>query len=317
MRLLLYCGVDTHLTQSSPPIDVAFPSQIEVKINGDDVRSNFKGLKNKPGSTKPADITDKIRRNTGYGNIIAITYALTSKQFIFGVQLAKYCDAATLTERIKLGRFIPKQVVLDEMNKANSDPDIATTSIRMSLKDPVSTMRITLPIRSDRCAHNQCFDGSMFMQLQEQAPQWLCPVCNRTVFFESLRVDKYFEDILNRTPKSTEKVDIEPNGEWRVIDAGDNAKDNTPRGPRAAYDDDFDDDDDFEIVEVKDEPQSATLPNGSIARSLALPTSFRTNTPPLSSRETSTTQATTQGTKRPAASSRPSAVMPTVKSLPK
>ncbi|KAF1822626.1 uncharacterized protein K489DRAFT_319371, partial [Dissoconium aciculare CBS 342.82] len=307
LRLLLYCGIDTNLAPNSPPIDISFPSQIEVKINGDDVRSNFKGLKNKPGSTKPADVTDKVRRNTGYGNMIAITYALTTKQYIFGIQLARYCNATTLTERIKQGRFIPKQTVLDEMSKANSDPDIATTSVRMSLKDPISTLRITVPIRSDRCAHNQCFDGSMFMQLQEQAPQWLCPICNRTILFESLRVDKYFEDILNRTPKSTEKVDIEPNGEWHVIDTGDNARDNPPRGPRAAYDDDFDDeDDDVEIVEIKDEPPSATLSNGSFARSMALPAISQMTTPPVSSREASIAQQNTQGTKRPAT------VMPTV-----
>lgn len=59
--------------------DVAFPTQLEVKINGDEVKANFKGLKNKPGSTRPVDITDSVRRITDYKNILYVTYALTSK----------------------------------------------------------------------------------------------------------------------------------------------------------------------------------------------------------------------------------------------
>jgi E3 SUMO-protein ligase PIAS1 len=38
-------------------LDITFPSQIEVRINGDEIKANYKGLKNKPGSTRPADIT--------------------------------------------------------------------------------------------------------------------------------------------------------------------------------------------------------------------------------------------------------------------
>ena len=58
---------------------MSFPSQIEVKINGEEVKANFKGLKNKAGSTRPADVTDFVRKIGGYRNTLQITYALTSK----------------------------------------------------------------------------------------------------------------------------------------------------------------------------------------------------------------------------------------------
>ncbi|KAK3071772.1 E3 SUMO-protein ligase pli1 [Teratosphaeriaceae sp. CCFEE 6253] len=304
MRLLLYCGLSAAMSPYHP-VDIAFPNQVEVKINDDEVKSNYKGLKNKPGSTKPADLTQKVRAKPNYPNQIILTYALTMKKYAFVVHLVRYVNATILTERIRTGSIIPKERVIAEMRKANADPDIEATSTRMSLKDPVSTMRITLPVRSTVCTHTQCFDGAMFLQLVEQAPQWNCPVCNKTVSFQSLCVDKYFEDILSRTPKSIEKVDVEPDGEWRMIQEGtEQQADGTTNKPRASYDDDFDDD----LVEV---PDPSNKPVNSVkydSQPLLSPFGappFSINTPPLSSREPSVAQSVASGAYR-AGSVRPS-----------
>jgi E3 SUMO-protein ligase PIAS1 len=49
-------------------------------VNGGDIKANLRGLKNKPGSTRPVDITDSLRlRPASYGNNIELTYALTQK----------------------------------------------------------------------------------------------------------------------------------------------------------------------------------------------------------------------------------------------
>ena len=302
LRLLLYCGLAGGMS-TYHPVDIAFPNQVEVRVNEDDLKANFKGLKNKPGSTKPADITDKLRtRPAGYNNRIALTYALTAKRYAYVVYLVRHVSADQLTDRIKHQHVIAKQTVLDEMNKANSDPDIEATSTRMSLKDPISTIRISLPVRSTVCTHNQCFDGGMFLQMMEQAPVWNCPVCIKVISFQSLCVDKYFEDILKNTPNSTEKVDVEPTGEWRIIK---NEEDEQPNGgasgrPRASYDDDFDDDL-YEVLEPTNKPISA-LKGEPQPPAMLPPVAF--NTPPLSSREASVAQSTASasraGTKRPA-----------------
>lgn len=306
LKVLLYCGL-SHSMNAYSQVDVAFPNQIEVKVNDQDVKHNFKGLKNKSGSTKPADITSFLRKFGGQDNTIQITYALTTKRFAYAAFLVRSISADKLVERIKKGNIIAKERVLHDMNKANADPDIAATSIRMSLKDPVSTMRITIPVRSSHCTHNQCFDGVMFLQLQEQAPQWSCPVCSKHVSFESLCVDKYFEDILNRTSRSIEKVDIEPNGDWKVIKEEEDTQPNgTSSKARASYDDDFDD-----LVEL-DTP-AANKPVNGVKRD-AYPLTLSPfpgqgsmfDTPPLSSREPSVSQSTTSasrsGNKRPQSS---------------
>ncbi|KAK0836845.1 E3 SUMO-protein ligase pli1 [Friedmanniomyces endolithicus] len=280
MRLLMYCGAAQGMSPYSP-VDIAFPNQMEVKVNEDEIKSNFKGLKNKPGSTKPADLTQKIRARANYPNHMTVTYALTSRRYAFVVHMVQYVSAAILTERIRTANIIPKDRVIAEMQRANADPDIEATSTRMSLKDPVSTIRITLPVRSTVCTHTQCFDGAMFMQLVEQAPQWNCP--------------------------SIEKVDVEPDGKWKVIREEDEQQTNgTTNKLRASYDDDFDDD----LVEVPDLSYKPTNtlqrewqpPPASLLPPIGAP-SYAVHTPMPSSREQSFAQSVASsvraGSKRP------------------
>jgi E3 SUMO-protein ligase PIAS1 len=63
------------------PQDIAFPHQSEIKVNGGEVKANLRGLKNKPGSTRPVDITKDLRLNgtVTYANTVEMTYALTTK----------------------------------------------------------------------------------------------------------------------------------------------------------------------------------------------------------------------------------------------
>jgi E3 SUMO-protein ligase PIAS1 len=75
---MLFSAVDAPLAPFTR-VDITFPGQVEIKVGADEVKANFKGLKNKPGSTRPADITDQIRKVPTYRNNIHVTYALTQK----------------------------------------------------------------------------------------------------------------------------------------------------------------------------------------------------------------------------------------------
>ena len=292
---MVYCS---QAQQMIPPAkaNIIFPSQMDLKVNDAEVKHNFKGLKNKPGSTKPADITSLVRKFQGSLNTAQLTYALTKHRYAYAVHLVRYVSSVKLAERVKNGTVIPKHRVLDDMNKSNCDDDVSATSTRMSLKDPISTMRIKLPVRSSHCTHIQCFDGHMFLQLQEQAPQWNCPVCSKVVPLETLCIDKYFEDILDRTPEAIEKVDVEPNGNWTVIKEEEDSQSNdTSNKRRAPYDDDFDDNV-VDLVEVEATTRKSI--NGESRASLATPggvsaQSLVTNTPKVAPREPSIAQSAT------------------------
>lgn len=75
MRVFVMCTAD-----KVGPQDIAFPYQCELKVNGGDIKANLRGLKNKPGSTRPVDITDALRlKPAAYPNNVELTYALTQK----------------------------------------------------------------------------------------------------------------------------------------------------------------------------------------------------------------------------------------------
>ncbi|KAF2093968.1 hypothetical protein NA57DRAFT_80973 [Rhizodiscina lignyota] len=268
LRIMLFCAGDPIIGSSLSSVDIAFPHQLEIKVNNEEVKANYKGLKNKPGTTRPVDITSFCRTKVaGAENNISVMFALTSKKYYMQGMLVKKHSVKELTDRIQNGNQITKQRVINEMLAKANDPDIEATSTTLSLKDPISTLRLRYPCRSITCYHNQCFDAMMFLELQEQAPTWTCPVCNKVVVFEGLAVDQYVEEILRETSKSTEQVTIEPNGVWKV------SAESTSNSRNSAPDDDDDDSDD--LVEI-----SGYRLKDLKAETPVTPYSF-TNTPPL------------------------------------
>ncbi|KAH8724714.1 E3 SUMO-protein ligase PIAS1 [Phaeosphaeriaceae sp. PMI808] len=282
LRLMLFGALEQSLSPFTR-LDIAFPSQIEVRINNEEIKANYKGLKNKPGSTRPADITSQVRISpANYRNALVVTYALTQKKYNLFIYMVKKFTVEELTQRIKQRNLITRQFVLNEMMKKANDPDIEVGSSVMSLKDPISTLKINTPCRSTICTHNQCFDAESFLQLQEQAPTWTCPICNKTISYEGLAVDVYVEEILSKV-RNADQVTIQPNGEWST------EKDlSPPRRNGYAAQDESDDD----LVEISDyRDRVAAIKNE------AAPTPVSLNTPPLPSRETSTVPRS--GNKRP------------------
>lgn len=74
-RVMIFCAAEATGVQ-----DVAFPHQSEIRVNGTEIKANLRGLKNKPGSTRPVDVTHALRLKIGhYPNSIDFTYALTTK----------------------------------------------------------------------------------------------------------------------------------------------------------------------------------------------------------------------------------------------
>ncbi|KAF3024352.1 SUMO ligase siz1 [Neopestalotiopsis sp. 37M] len=223
MRVMVFCAADDRGVQ-----DIAFPHQSELKVNGGEIKANLRGLKGKAGSTRPVDITESLRLDkTSYVNNIEFTYALTNKvkkhqnqeppKFYLALFLCELSPVEELVKKIKTKK-IPKASVLKERAKAANDPDVVATSEVLSLKCPLTYGRLKDPCRSTTCSHIQCFDVTSYLYLQEQGPQWLCPICNKLATFENLAIDEYVKDILDRTHEDTEQVTIEPNGEWRTED---------------------------------------------------------------------------------------------------
>ncbi|KAK3301557.1 PINIT domain-containing protein [Chaetomium strumarium] len=210
MRVMVFCAAGKDGVQ-----EIAFPYQCELKVNGGDIKANLRGLKNRPGSTRPVDITSSLRlKQSGYTNNVELTYALTQRKFYMCLIVCRAIPIETLVAQIN--KKIRKSSVITEITKKASDPDVVTTSQNLSLKCPLSYMRLKLPCRAIGCNHIQCFDATSYLQLQEQGPQWICPICNKSAPFEQLAIDEYAREILTKTSEDVEQVTIEPNGEWSM-----------------------------------------------------------------------------------------------------
>lgn len=126
MRLLLFSALEAPLPAFART-DITFPAQIEVRINGDEVKANYKGLKNKPGSTRPADITEFVRISpANYRNNLVVTYALTHKagttQYeVFFIPVSSPCDDILLTSlpEVQLIHIHGEEALCSRSHKAN------------------------------------------------------------------------------------------------------------------------------------------------------------------------------------------------------
>ncbi|KAK9235967.1 PINIT domain-containing protein [Lipomyces kononenkoae] len=198
---------------------IQFPQSIEIRVNGKVVQANLRGIKNKPGTAKPADLTDYITKDAVTRNTIEVIYAYTRQRYTVTLHLARKRSVQDIVTRIIAGKRLAKETVIAQISKSHGDgddDDIMATSSIVSLKCPLSFGRIQVPIRTIRCTHVQCFDATSYIQLQEQAPTWQCPVCNIYAPIEDIVVDNYFDEILKHTSKKVESIEIDPSGVWRV-----------------------------------------------------------------------------------------------------
>ncbi|CAB1338952.1 unnamed protein product [Coregonus sp. 'balchen'] len=116
------------------------------------------------------------------------------------VYLVKQQSSTVLLQRLRSkGIRNPdhSRALIKEKLTADPDSEIATTSLRVSLLCPLGKMRLMIPCRALTCSHLQCFDATLYIQMNEKKPTWVCPVCDKKAPYEHLIIDGLFMEILN------------------------------------------------------------------------------------------------------------------------
>jgi len=205
------------------PCLVEFPPTCEVRVNNVQLSANLKGLKKKPGTAPPPDLSKYIRLTTA-NNKVEMIYVnsqqpVQPKKFYLLVQLVETVNVETLVQELRKTGYKSSNDIRREMISSMSlDDDIVAGPQKMSLKCPLSYMRVNTPCRSRKCTHSQCFDATSWFSVMEQTTTWLCPVCERTLDHKDLIIDGYFDEILKSSPESVEDVIVEADGEWHTSD---------------------------------------------------------------------------------------------------
>ncbi|EJT49282.1 chromosome condensation-related protein [Trichosporon asahii var. asahii CBS 2479] len=216
------------VTNRSIPIE--YPTNPDCMVDDHMVPFKERGLRGKAGSAPPLDL-DKgsrglVRIPGRMGSLIMGHNGPTvgkkkemSKKFWFQMV---YCEWSSMDDLLARLQALQPTRAEDELAKlrrrAAEDDDIEVGTSTLSLKDPLSGMRITKPVRSSKCTHLQCFDARWWLESNRSHPQWLCPHCSKELKFDEVICDGYFLSILNAVPDSYDEVVLESNGDWHTAD---------------------------------------------------------------------------------------------------
>ncbi|XP_022257563.1 E3 SUMO-protein ligase PIAS2-like isoform X2 [Limulus polyphemus] len=218
---LRFCLLETSCEQEDN-----FPPSICVRVNTkmcplpNPIPTNKPGVEPKRPS-RPVNITALCRLCPTVANHISVSWASEyGRGYSVAVYLVRRLSSSTLLSRLKsMGIKNPDHTRAMIKEKLQHDPDseIATTSLRGSLMCPLGKMRMQIPCRSITCSHLQCFDASLYLQMNEKKPTWICPVCDKPAFFKCLMIDGLFTEILTQAPTECCEVQFHENGSWTPV----------------------------------------------------------------------------------------------------
>ncbi|KAM9824863.1 E3 SUMO-protein ligase PIAS1-like isoform X1 [Syngnathus typhle] len=210
------------LSETSCPQEDHFPPSLCVKVNGKPCNlpgylpPTKNGVEPKRPS-RPINITSLVRLSTTVPNTIVVSWtAEIGRNYSMAVYLVKQQSSTVLLQRLRAkGIRNPdhSRALIKEKLTADPDSEIATTSLRVSLLCPLGKMRLMIPCRALTCSHLQCFDATLYIQMNEKKPTWVCPVCDKKAPYELLIIDGLFVEILNSCVDCDE-IQFKEDGNW-------------------------------------------------------------------------------------------------------
>ncbi|KAF4973385.1 hypothetical protein FZEAL_9343 [Fusarium zealandicum] len=178
-------------------------------------------------------------------------------KYFVAVEIVETISHDTAKAVIQTTRRIPaeetKQKIQRRLCPSDSDDIIVEDeTLAVSLADPFSATRFSIPVRGAHCMHLECFDLETWLQTRPRKPEqkgggpseqgaepsqvdvWKCPICGLDARPSSLWVDEYLagvgHDLLAKGDERTKAITISANGEWAAVQEPDDSEDESP-GP--------------------------------------------------------------------------------------
>ncbi|KAK6623747.1 hypothetical protein RUM43_009600 [Polyplax serrata] len=220
---LRFCLLETTSEQED-----CFPPGVIVKINNKLCQLPNPIPTNKPGvepkrPPRPVNITPLVKISPTAGNSIHVQWSTDyTRGYVVAVYLVQKKTSEDLLNRLKAkgvrGADYTRGMIKDKLNE-DADSEIATTSLRVSLVCPLGKMRMITPCRASTCQHLQCFDASLYLQMNERKPTWMCPVCDKPAIYDKLVIDGYFQEVLSSGKLSHDgnEIQLHSDGSWSSL----------------------------------------------------------------------------------------------------
>jgi len=219
---LRFCPLDTTKEQGDE-----FPPSICVQVNGKMCPLPNPIPTNKPNvepkrPPKPIDLTPLCKLNPTLANTVNVKWAADQgKGWVVAIYLVEKLSSEQLLERLTLKGTRQSEFTRELIKKKLNDEgdEIATTNLKVTVACPLGMMRMTTPCRPTTCDHLQCFDASLFLQMNERKPTWQCPICDSPALYDNLMVDGYFLDVIKakELPEEENEIILNQDGSWHPI----------------------------------------------------------------------------------------------------
>ena len=177
-----------------------WPASVQVSVNSTPM-SIDRGGDNNPGNGakpvhKPLSLKEVVH---GGRNTLQITVTACCCSHLFALQLVHRPTVRSVLQGLLRRRLLPldhgvakaKRIVGSCREAADAGAD---TTMKVSLKCPLTFRRMALPARGADCRHLQCFDLEAFLRLEGQQR---CPVCNKPLaVLDAVEVDQFVWSVL-------------------------------------------------------------------------------------------------------------------------
>jgi len=191
----------------------------------------------RPG--RSIDVTSICRLAPNMPNKVDLNWINSdqSKTFCVGVYVFNKVSVAHLVAHLKTNctnkAEATRQMVREKLQITDSDFEIETSTLKVSLLCPLMKFRINLPGRASTCKHVQCFDLESYLMMNEKKPTWNCPVCDQNAPFDNLLIDSLNQEILAACPRDIEEVVFAQDGSWTKVVPVDTKKSATQSDERS------------------------------------------------------------------------------------
>ncbi|KAI9029620.1 MIZ/SP-RING zinc finger-domain-containing protein [Phycomyces nitens] len=211
--------VDITVNRQKPPI-IKRMKLVTKNRSGETVTSYT-------GKDFPCDITYFLHNGT---NSILLVQNECACSYRFAVQ-AIVRDKAnsivkTLATRLldmdkgkkSIDRLLGSVALEDE----NDEILMRQESVKLSLRCPISFVRIELPVKGINCLHPDCFDLTSYLATNGNNLKWKCPHCNKYAPPNELIRDMFFEFLLKKVPRNARQIEFtESSDSWMIAEAED------------------------------------------------------------------------------------------------
>ncbi|KAK5648410.1 hypothetical protein RI129_003309 [Pyrocoelia pectoralis] len=215
---LRFCLLETTCEQED-----YFPPNVVVKVNNklcplpNPIPTNKPGVEPKR-PPRPVNITPMVKLSPTVANAVHVSWAADyTRGYTITVALVHKRNSNDLLQRLKsrgMKHSDHTRGLIKEKLNEDADCEIATTCLRVSLMCPLGKMRMSTPCRAITCQHLQCFDASLFLQMNERKPTWSCPVCDKPALYDNLVIDGYFQDVLSSSGADASEIQLHKDGSW-------------------------------------------------------------------------------------------------------